>query len=79
MARFLYLGMGIRLIFCVFFTSQTVVSPRMFEQNLADLFGVSMYVLLLNITEKFHYLGAKHVNVMSSSLAPTFCNFSENS
>ena len=49
------------------------VSPEMFKQNLADLSGVSMYPLLLNVSEKFHYL-----NVTNSTSVPTFCNFSEN-
>ena len=39
---------GNEVNFSCFLTFQTfsVVSPRMFEQNLADLFGVSMYYLL---------------------------------
>ena len=48
-ARGSCLGMGTRLIFCVFFSLfklWSVVSPRMFEQNLADLFEVSMYCCL---------------------------------
>ena len=35
-------------------------------------------VLLLKVPGKFHYLSPKHLNVTSSSLGPTFCNFSEN-
>ena len=35
-------------------------------------------VLLVNVPGKFHYLSPKHFNVTSSSLVPTFCNFSEN-
>ena len=71
--------MEARLIFRVFslFKLQSIVSPRMFEQNIADLFGVSVYYLLLNVPEQFHYLSQKHLNVTSSSSVPTFCNFSE--
>ena len=46
--RFSCLGMGTRLIVRVFsrFKLSSVVSPGMFKQNLADLFGVSMYYCL---------------------------------
>ena len=53
-----------------------VVSLRMFEQNLADLFGVSMYSCLTYL--KLHYLSPKHLDVTSFSSVPTFRNFSEN-
>ena len=32
-------------------------------------------MLLLNVTEKFRYLSAKHLYVTSSSLVPTFATF----
>ena len=69
--------MGTRLIFCVFFTSQlwSVVSPRIFEQNHADLFGVSMYYCLTLL--KSFYLSPKHLNVTSSSSVPNFATFQE--
>ena len=37
-----------------------------------------IHALLFNVTEKFHYLSPKHLNVTSLSSVPTFCNFSEN-
>ena len=42
-----HLGMRTRLIFRVFFSLFIVVSPRIYEQNLADLFGVSMHYYLM--------------------------------
>ena len=36
------------------------------------------HVLLFNLTEKFHQLSTRYLNVTSSSLVPKFCNFSEN-
>ena len=41
-------------------------------------FILGIHVLLLNISDKFHYLSSKHLDVTSSSLVPNFCNFSEN-
>ena len=58
---------GNEVNFSCFLTFQilkcSIVSPRMFEQNLADLFGASM-LLLLNLPEKFHYLSPKHLKLM---------------
>ena len=35
-------------------------------------------MLLFNVPGKFCYRSPKHLDVTSSSLVPTFCNFSEN-
>ena len=71
--------MGTRLIFRVFFISQNL-KCSISQNTWVKLCGFirAIHVLLLNVTEKFHYLSPKHLNVTSSSLVPNFCNFSEN-
>ena len=63
----------------MFFTSQTLKCST--SHNIcAKLCGFirGIFVVLFNVIAKFHYLSPKHLNVTSSSLVPTFCNFSEN-
>ena len=65
--------------FSCFLTFQTLKCS--ISQNVSTKpcgFILSIHVLLLNVPDKFHYLSPKHLNVTSSSLVPTFCNFSEN-
>ena len=65
--------------FSSFFTSQAL------KCSISQNFGTKPYgfirgiqLLPLNLTEKFHKLSPRHLNVTSSSLVPNFCNFSEN-
>ena len=63
---------------CFFFTSQTL--KRSISQNIRAKpcgFILGIYVLPLNLTEKFHSFSPRHLNVTSSSLVPNFFNFSE--
>ena len=78
-ARFSCLGMGTRLIFRVFFTFETLKCS--IPQNISAKpcgFIRGIHVPLFNVTEKFHYLSPRLLNVTSSSLVPNFCNFSKN-
>ena len=71
--------MGTRLIFrvlCTFETLKCSISQNTGAKLCGFILGI--YVLLFNVTEKFHYLDPKHLNVTSLSLVPNFCNFSEN-
>ena len=55
--------------------------PRIFTQNLVDLFGVSTYyhlTWLKSFISLARTLSTRHLNVTSSSLVLNFCNFSEN-
>ena len=65
--------------FSYFFTFQTLkcsISQNTWAKSCGFIRGI--YVLLLNVPDKFHYLSPKHINVMSSSLVPNFCSFPEN-
>ena len=63
---------------CFFFTFETLKCS--ISQNIRDEpcgFIRDIHALLFNVTEKFHYLSPKHLNVTSSSSVPNFCNSSE--
>ena len=65
--------------FSCFHTFQTLkcsISQNIWANPCGFIRGI--YVLLLNVPEKFHYLSPRHLDVTSSSSVPTFCNFSEN-
>ena len=60
---------------CVF-TSQTL--KRSISQNTGAQpcgFIRGIHVLPLHLTEKFHWLRPRHLNVTNSSFVPNFCNF----
>ena len=59
--------------FSGFLTLQTLkcsISQNVSAKPCGFIWGI--YVLLLNVPEKFHYLSPKHLNVTSSSSVPTF-------
>ena len=65
---------------CFFFTFFQILKCSISQNILAKPCGFirGIHALLFNVTEKFQYLSPKYLNVTSSSLVPTFCNFSEN-
>ena len=65
--------------FSCFFTFETLKCS--ISQNISAKpcgFIRCIHVPLFYVTEKFHYLSPRLLNVTSSSLVPNFCNFSEN-
>ena len=62
--------------FSTFETLKCSISQNILAKPGGFIRGI--HVLLFNVTEKFHYLSPRHLNVTSSSLVPNFCNFSEN-
>ena len=64
------------LCFLTFRTFKCSISQNILAKPCGFIRGI--HALLFNVTEKFHYLSPKHLNVTSSSSVPTVCNFSEN-
>ena len=62
--------------FSTFETLKCIISQNTCAKPCEFIRGI--HVLLFNVTEKFHYLSPRHLNVTSSSLVPNFYNFSEN-
>ena len=59
--------------FLTFQTLKCSISQNVWAKPCGFIRGI--YLLLLNVPEKFHGLSPKHLNVTSSRSVPTFCNF----